>query len=216
VVFNFYWEKMTQLWFHEIHGHNFFFFPKSCIFKFLLCAYIVWVISPPCLPPHFPSSPPQFQAGPVLPLWLILLKKRPRHNKKDKAFLLVELRIAIQKDSYYCSHVPMCYVPCWFNSNWFTLVPDPLLLITCHFKVSVLVLLEWGYQTLSCFGFSTYSYISRMCSPLFLWSESKNVAAFALDLKSAYEREHTIFGLLSLANLARNDVLQFHPFTCKW
>jgi hypothetical protein len=48
------------------------------------------------------------------------------------------------------------------------LVPDPLLVIACHFKVSVLVPLEWGHQTLSCFGFSTYSYISRMCSPLVL------------------------------------------------
>jgi hypothetical protein len=38
--------------------------------------------------------------------------------RKTKCFLLVELRIAIQKDSYYCSHVPMCYDPCWFNSNW--------------------------------------------------------------------------------------------------
>jgi hypothetical protein len=34
------------------------------------------------------------------------------HNKKDKAFLLVELRIAMQKESYYCFHVPMCYDPC--------------------------------------------------------------------------------------------------------
>jgi hypothetical protein len=25
-----------------------------------------------------------------------------------------------------------------------------------------------------------------------------------------------IFGLLSLADLAQNDVLQFHPFTCKY
>jgi hypothetical protein len=63
-------------------------------------------------------APPQFQAGPILPLWLILLKKRHKHNKKDKVFLLLELRIAIQKDSYYCSHVPMCYDPCWFNSKW--------------------------------------------------------------------------------------------------
>jgi hypothetical protein len=95
------------------------------IFYFILfvhlftCAYIVWVISPPCPPPPpFPCSPPQFQAGPVLPLWLILLKKRHKNNKKDKAFLLVELRRAIQKDSYYRCHVPMCYDPCWFNSNW--------------------------------------------------------------------------------------------------
>jgi hypothetical protein len=47
-------------------------------------------------PPH--PSPAQFQAGPVLPLSLILLKKRQKHNKENKAFLLVELRIAIQRD----------------------------------------------------------------------------------------------------------------------
>jgi hypothetical protein len=43
--------------------------------------------------------PPQFQAGPVLPLSLVLLKKRDKPNKEDKLFLLVELRIAIQKYS---------------------------------------------------------------------------------------------------------------------
>jgi hypothetical protein len=40
-----------------------------------------------------------------------------------------------------------------------------------------------------------------------MWSKSNHIAAFALDLKSAYEGEHTIFGLLSLANLTQNDVL---------
>jgi hypothetical protein len=44
-------------------------------------------------------------------------------------------------------------------------------------------------------------------------TKSNNIAAFALDLKSTYEGEHTIFGLLSLADLAQDDVLQFHPFT---
>jgi hypothetical protein len=40
------------------------------------------------LPPSSPFSPfpPQFQADPVLPLSLILLKKRHKHNKEDKAF----------------------------------------------------------------------------------------------------------------------------------
>jgi hypothetical protein len=42
-----------------------------------------------------------------------------------------------------------------------------------------------------------------------------SMTAFALDLKSAYEGEHMIFGLLSLANLAQDDVLKFHPFTCE-
>jgi hypothetical protein len=45
----------------------------------------------------YPS--PHFKAESVLPLSLILLKKRQKHNKEDKAFLLVELRIATQKDS---------------------------------------------------------------------------------------------------------------------
>jgi hypothetical protein len=44
-------------------------------------------------------------------------------------------------------------------------------------------------------------------------SKSNYIAIFALDLKSAYEGEHRIFGLLSLVNLAQNDILQFHPFT---
>jgi hypothetical protein len=51
------------------------------------------------LPPISPSFPSQFQAGPVLPLSLILLKKKHKHNKEEKVFLLVELRIAIQKYS---------------------------------------------------------------------------------------------------------------------
>jgi hypothetical protein len=77
-------------------------YATGIIFFILLftCAYIVWVISPPCPPPlPSPPFPPQFQAGPVLPLSLVLLKKRDMPNKEDKVFLLVELRIAIQKYS---------------------------------------------------------------------------------------------------------------------
>jgi hypothetical protein len=40
-----------------------------------------------------------------------------------------------------------------------------------------------------------------------MWPKSNNIAAFALDLKSTYDREHMIFGLLSLASFAQNDVL---------
>jgi hypothetical protein len=49
-----------------------------------------------------------------------------------------------------------------------------------------------------------------------MWLKSNHMAVFALDLKSAHEGEHMIFGLLSLAKLTQNDVLQFHPFTCEW
>jgi hypothetical protein len=57
-----------------------------------------FLLPPPLHAPLLPS-PPQFQAGPVLALSLILLKKRHKPNKEDKAFLLVELRIPIQKYS---------------------------------------------------------------------------------------------------------------------
>jgi hypothetical protein len=75
---------------------------KNLLFYFIIllftCAYIIWVISPPC---PFPLTslpfPAQFQAGPVLPLSLVLLKKREKPNKEDKVFLLVELKIAIQE-----------------------------------------------------------------------------------------------------------------------
>jgi hypothetical protein len=39
-----------------------------------------------------------------------------------------------------------------------------------------------------------------------MWPKPNNTAVFSLDLKSAYEGEYTTFGLLSLANLAQNDV----------
>jgi hypothetical protein len=49
-----------------------------------------------------------------------------------------------------------------------------------------------------------------------MWPKFDHIAVFAVDLKSAYEGEHTNFGFLSLANLAQNDVLQFHLFTYEW
>jgi hypothetical protein len=48
--------------------------------------------------------------------------------------------------------------------------------------------------------------------PLSCDQKSNPLVVFALDLMSAYEGEHTIFGLLGQANLTQNDVLQFHPF----
>jgi hypothetical protein len=102
-------------------GHSFF-----LLLKFLLFIYshvrTLFGSSPPPSPPPAPSCspslplPPPFQAEPVLPLSLILLKRGHKHNKKDKVFLLV-------KDSYierfqHCFHVQMCYNPSWFISNW--------------------------------------------------------------------------------------------------
>jgi hypothetical protein len=55
--------------------------------------------------------------------------------------------------------------------------------------------------------------ISPLCALVYLVIKVKSLVVFALDLTSAYEGEHTIFGLLGQANLTQNDVLQFHPFT---
>jgi hypothetical protein len=57
------------------------------------------VLHPALLLHPLPAAPSHFQAEPVLPFSLILLKKRHKHNKEDKVFLLAELRIAIQKYS---------------------------------------------------------------------------------------------------------------------
>jgi hypothetical protein len=76
------------------------------LFLFLLSIYshvrtLFGSFLPPAshLPPPVAPLPPHFQAEPVRSLSLILLKRRPKHNKEVKALLLVELRIAIQRDS---------------------------------------------------------------------------------------------------------------------
>jgi hypothetical protein len=49
-----------------------------------------------------------------------------------------------------------------------------------------------------------------LCALAFiLWLKFNPLVVFALDLMSAYEGEHTIFGLLGKAYLTQTDVLQF-------
>jgi hypothetical protein len=112
---------------HFINAFFFYHYEINPVHKFFSLFYFLFIYSHvhtlfgsflPPVPHPLPSSLPLFQSGTILPLSLILLKKRHEHNKEDKAFLWVELRRAIQKDSHYFFHVPMCYDPCWFNSNW--------------------------------------------------------------------------------------------------
>jgi hypothetical protein len=107
--------------------------------------------------PTLSSLPPCFEAEPVLPLSLILFKRRHKQIRKAKCFLLLELRIAIQKIPsiafmYKCvttqvdsSLTDLC------TGSW-----SPSHVNLYCFKVSVLVPLEWEHQTLSYFGFLTY------------------------------------------------------------
>jgi hypothetical protein len=81
-------------------------------------------------------------------------------------------------------------LPDLFTSSW-----SPSHIDLCCLKVSLLVPLQWGHQTLYCFGFPTYPHTSHMWSPISMWPKSYNIAVFALALKSAYEGEH----ILSLA-----------------
>jgi hypothetical protein len=105
----FYWQVIClcshfSSLFQNIHLHHlqpspylFFFLPLTTKFLFFLvffliihlftCAYIVWVISSLYARPPLCPGPPHFQAESVLPLSLIFLKKRHKHNKEDKVFL---------------------------------------------------------------------------------------------------------------------------------
>jgi hypothetical protein len=49
-----------------------------------------------------------------------------------------------------------------------------------------------------------------------VWSVFHNIVTFVLVLYSTDEREYGDFSLLNLTNLIKDDVLQLHPFTCKW
>jgi hypothetical protein len=71
------------------------------IFKFskFIYSHVHTLFGPFLSPDPCPLPPtPCFQAEPVLPFSPILLR-RIRNNKRDKVFLLVKIRIAIQRDS---------------------------------------------------------------------------------------------------------------------
>jgi hypothetical protein len=78
-------------------------FPSMCSFISIFYSFIHMCIHYlshfyPLTPPRtlpFPFTPPRFQAEPVLPLSLILLKRIHKYNKEDRAFFSSWI-----KDSY--------------------------------------------------------------------------------------------------------------------
>jgi hypothetical protein len=144
----------------------FFFFPSLHFFIHLFtCAYIVWVITPSCPHPHppFPSSQNLFCTF-LQFHWRVEIS----NNKKDIAFLLVEIRTSIIYKEipnivsmYKCVTTQVdSSLTDLYTGSW-----SPSLVDLCSFKVYVLVPLEWGHQILSCFGFSIQPHTSRICSP---------------------------------------------------
>jgi hypothetical protein len=115
------------------------------------------------------------------------------NNKQDIAFLLVEIRIAIQRDpSIASTHKCITTQIVWSLPDLFTTSRWPSHIDLCHFKVTVLLAsLQWGHQPLSCLGFPTFPYSSCMCPSLSVGSMSNNITTFVLDLKTTYEGEHT-------------------------
>jgi hypothetical protein len=172
-------------------------FLKKLLIHLFICVYIVWATSP--LAPHSPSP---------LPLPRTLLASRQNLFcpvlQKDTAFLL-----AWDKDS--STEIPsiasmhMCITIRIGSSppDLFTTSLSPSHSGLCQFKITLFPLLLSGHiKHFHVLDFLPFPSSSCACSLLSVWPTSNNITAFVLGLQSAYEGEHTIFGLLSLANFA--------------
>jgi hypothetical protein len=113
-LLNTWWWPFPGFW-------NSLFLPVSLFFFYSLftCAYIVWATSPPCpLPTPSPPIPLSFMQNLFCPFFQFCWREDISNNKKIKAFLLVEIRIAKQRllALLSCTNV---LNPSWFiNSTW--------------------------------------------------------------------------------------------------
>jgi hypothetical protein len=95
-------------------------------------------------------------------LLLFCRREDIRDNKKDKAFLLVEIRIVYREIPNIAS------MHKWITTQIDSSLPDlfttwsPSIIDLCHFKVTVLASLQWAHQTLSSFVFLIFPYSSCM------------------------------------------------------
>jgi hypothetical protein len=80
-------------------GH-FIFFSHTKIFKSGIISYFLkFIYSHVHTLGHFSPHPPSLPRRTCSALISNFVERRHKHNKKDKAFLLAELRIAMQRDS---------------------------------------------------------------------------------------------------------------------
>jgi hypothetical protein len=84
------------------------------------------------------------------------------NNKKNEAFLLVEIRITYREIPSIAS-LHKCITTRIDSSlpDLFSTSQSPSHIDLCCFKVTVLAPLQWGHQTLPSFGFHTYPHTSR-------------------------------------------------------
>jgi hypothetical protein len=84
-----------------------------------------------------------------------------------------------------------------------SLLPGPLpIAASANLRLFYSLLNREHINHIQVLGFLSFLYFSHACSPLSVWPMSCNITALVLGLYSAYDREHAIFGLLSLANFA--------------
>jgi hypothetical protein len=146
---------------------------------------------------------------------LVLLfcwRKNIGDNKKDIAFLLVW-----DKDSYTERFLALLPCTCVLQPKLIhlyqisSLLPSPLSIVALvSLRFLHLLLYSEYISHIQVLGLLPFPYSSRVHSPISVWPMSSNVKAFVLGLHSSHEREHAICGLLSLANFAYDNVLQFH------
>jgi hypothetical protein len=82
-----------------------------------------------------------------------------------------------------------------------SLLPSPFpIVVSDSLRLLYLLLYSEPFNHIQILSFLSFPYSSCAHSPLCVWPMSNNITAFVLGLKSTYEGEHAIFGLLSLAN----------------
>jgi hypothetical protein len=151
---------------------------------------------------HLPPSSASRQNLFCLLVLRFCWRENIRDNKKVIVFLLVW-----DKDNYTERFIAL--FPClWILQPMLvhlyqtsSLLPSPFLIVASASLRLLYSLLYSGHiNHLQVLGFLPFSYFSHVHSPLSVWPMSNNITAFDLSLQCAYEGEHAIFGLLSLAN----------------
>jgi hypothetical protein len=83
---------------------------------FLFFIHLFSLLLPSLWPLPISLTPLASRQNLICPLLQFCWRVNISNNKKNKAFLLVEIRIAIQRDSYHCFHAQVYYNPNWFIS----------------------------------------------------------------------------------------------------